>query len=161
MGIRLGLATVLLVTSGCAMEPVSQQPDPSPTPPPYADPAPGQRRVAKDFVQAVLEYDARREARRQFLAEIEELATPTEIGRLAHSGRAHLNWRALEARHERTKATVTGVSRLPDRTNELAVTATITTRSTVGVVRQFALISLHVERIDGHWVVTDASGAGL
>lgn len=163
MGIRLGLAASLLATSGCAAQPVAHQPEAAPEPEPatYANTSPPQRRIAAAFVRTVLEYDARIEGRREFLARAAPLLTSSELDRLARSERGNLNWPALKARHERAHVRVTGVSRLPGRDDELAVTTTVTTRSDLGTVRQFVLLYLRVEPVDGQWLITDADGAGL
>jgi hypothetical protein len=162
MDVRLGLAATLLAVSGCGVEPATPpQPTAEPAATSYADPSPQQDRLARRFTTAALEYDARHHRRRAFLAMVAPWTTEDELRRLARSERANLNWSALRARHEHTDVHVTGVSRLPGRTDDLAVTATITTRSTVGTVRQFVLVNLQVEEQDGRTLIIHASGAGL
>lgn len=162
MGVHLGFATVFLVVAGCGIEPIAPpQPVAEPAPTTYADPSPEQENLARRFTKAALEYDARQDTRRAFVTHVAPWITEAEHQRLTQSERANLNWPALRARHERAAVRVTGVSRLPGRSNELAVTATITTRSTVGTVRQFVLIGLHLEERDGQTLVTHSSGAGL
>lgn len=162
MGVRLGFAAVFLAVAGCGIEPIAPpQSAAEPAPTAYAGPSPQQENLARSFTKAALEYDARQDTRRGFLSDVAPWTTDAEHQRLTRSERANLNWPALRARRERTSVHVTGVSRLPGRAHELAVTATITTRSTVGTIRQFVLIGLHLEESDGQTLVTHASGAGL
>ena len=134
--------------------------DPSPTfgtPPQVAS-------TARRFIHGVADYDSGRAGKHDFLRDLQSVTTARERIALASSPRAHLHWRVLRDRHERTHFNVLGVSRRPQSSGSVirvVVTGVLTTRSDLAATRVFETYSLTLTRERERWQVSKAEGPGL
>ncbi|GAB3785492.1 hypothetical protein [Nocardioides ungokensis] len=133
------------------------------TGPGFATPSPYVRHLTARFVRAACEYDAATDGARDFLASIDRLVTPHELSRLADSPRAHLPWRVLRARQERTDVAVDGISQGASAAPRVRVLVwiTVTTNSSFAKVREHEHVTLSLIHDHSGWKVERARGAGL
>ena len=169
----------LLIGTGCGHlagpSPTQQTPTvPAPSPtrsltvpptdtaaaPPYRTATREVTELAASFVLMVVAYDTTQEGKLVFLQRVRELATPAELGRLAHSPRARLPWPVLRARAERTDLEVTGVTVQPGPADHLRVIVetTLTTHTTFATVTGFRGFTLTLVPADDTWLVDRAEG---
>ena len=130
---------------------------------PFDAARPALRTHATTFLKSVLEYDARKAGRLDFLVDLDRLVTADELTRLAQSARAGLPWNVLSSRRERTKVSVQGASEATTAEPEVRVLVwvTVTTRTSFATVQQRELVTLSLVRHGSAWKVDDAEGAGL
>ncbi|MCW2855550.1 MAG: hypothetical protein JWR52_1165 [Marmoricola sp.] len=147
----------------------SLEPATSAAPVPYVD-APQQiAQLSDQFVRAALCYDSTSDSPTAFIRILRPVTAPAELGRLRHSARARLDWRALRTRHERTSIQVTGTSVasspsvVPTTLSPVVVVveAERITVTTFGTVRDFVEVTVDLDRDRGQWRVSSATGGGL
>jgi hypothetical protein len=170
------LASAVLATASCAHapEPAATEADAAATSspsvstpdessaPPYRAASRELAKVAATFVRNVDSYDSRAEGRLDFLGRLHGITTSDELRQLADSSRARLPWRIMQARGERTRVVVNGVTiqRSAVTNRRVVVEATATTHTGFADVASFRSYELTLVHQGDCWLVADAEGLG-
>ena len=163
MGRRSGrvlvfVALVLVVACGHTSQepsfdsigPLIVGPSDGPAGPVHATPRQSERILAEPFARAMCEYDTRVGGATSFLALTASLTSRAEQDRLLGSARAHLPWRILRARSERTSLALDGVSATG---STVFVNGVLTTTTSFATVQSYVRLTLTVA--DGRVVWAD------